>query len=847
MRIALRRTPYLALVLFPLILLLPAGCADERLPPGKTVKLVAWGFTFGEETKGLEAQVKAFEKQHPNVTVSILSMGAGTMNPQKLMTSIVGNVPPDIIKQDRFTIGDWASREAFLPLDDYIRRDRNAEFGIRKEDYYKPCWEEATYQGKVFAIPADTDDRALYYNRELFREAGLDPDKPPRTWEELKEYAKKLTRYAADGSYERIGFIPNYGNSWLYMFSWQNGGEFLSPDGRTCTMNNPHSVKALEFMVEMYDMLGGVTRIDAFASGFETNDLDPFLTGKVGMKVDGDWTLNNIARFGPDLDFGVAPAPVPQERLDATTIVPNGTTGDTGNTRTTGGNPKSKIQNPKSRFFGEPPFITWSGGFSYAIPLGSKNKELAWEFTKWMCSPESALIYSEAQKAYNRSKGRPFVPRFAANIKVNEAVFSRYPAPDEKFRKAQKVFIDLLPQAKFRPVTFVGQRMWDEHARAFEQATHHKDTGTSAKEAMDEGTRAVQVELDKTFRRGDYPLLDARIIMALAAVVGLALLAGIAYGIWRIRRLGEITRREAWAGYLFASPWIIGFVGLTAGPILVSIFLGFCDYDVLHPPRYVGLRNYVELFGVDRYYLTKTLGNALYLAVYGIPLGIFTGLSIALLLNAKVGGMSGYRTIFYLPAIVPVVASTVLWAWVLNGDANRGLVNALWKATISPMTGWDPPGWYGAADWARPGLILQGLWGAGGGMILWLAGLQGIPQHLYEAAEIDGAGIWSKFRNVTIPMLTPYIFFNLVMGTIQTLQEFDRVYILGRQAAGGSTVGPVDSLLVPVMFLFNNGFRYFKMGYASAFAWILFLVILALALLQLKLSPRWVHYEADRK
>ena len=868
----MRRNPFVSFLLFPLFVLLLAGCADERLPAGKTVKLVAWGFTFGEETKGLEAQVKAFEKQHPHVTVSILSMGAGTMNPQKLMTAIVGNVPPDIIRQDRFTIGDWASREAFVPLDDYIRRDRDARFGIRQEDYYKPCWDEATYQGRVFAIPADTDDRALYYNRELFREAGLDPDKPPRTWDELKEFAKKLTRYAPDGSYERIGFIPNYGNSWLYLYSWQNGGEFLSPDGRTCTMNNPYSVEALQFMVEMYDMLGGVTKVDAFASGFETNDLDPFLTGKVGMKVDGDWILNNIARFGPDLDFGVAPAPVPRERLEALAVDGRRMTDD-GKRKTENGNqqtesevragtksvirqpssvnvdtdPKSKIQNPKSRFLGEPPFITWSGGFSYAIPVGAKNKELAWEFTKWMCSPEAALIHAEAQKEYNRSKGRPFVPRFAANIKVNEAVFSQYPAPDEKFRKAQKVFIDLLPQAKFRPVTFVGQRLWDEHARAFEQATHHKETGKSPKEVMDEGTRVVQVELDKTFRRGDYPLLDARIPLALAGLVGLMLLGGIAYGIARIRRLGEITRREAWAGYLFASPWIIGFIGLTAGPILVSVFLSFCDYDVLHPPRYVGVRNYVELFGVDRYYLSKTLGNAMYLAVYGIPLGIFTGLSVALLLNAKVTGMSGYRTVFYLPAIVPVVASTVLWAWVLNGDANRGLVNAIWKATILPMTGWDPPGWFGAADWARPGLILQGLWGAGGGMILWLAGLQGIPQQLYEAAEIDGAGIWSKFRNVTIPMLTPYIFFNLVMGTIQTLQEFDRVYILGRQAAGGSTVGPVDSLLVPVMFLFNNGFRYFKMGYASAFAWILFLVILALALLQLKLSPRWVHYEAERK
>jgi multiple sugar transport system permease protein len=250
---------------------------------------------------------------------------------------------------------------------------------------------------------------------------------------------------------------------------------------------------------------------------------------------------------------------------------------------------------------------------------------------------------------------------------------------------------------------------------------------------------------------------------------------------------------------------------------------------------------------VDRYYLVTSLYNVAYLAVIGIPLGICTGLSIAMLLNAKVGGMSVYRTFYYLPSIVPVVASAVLWAWVLNGDPNRGLLNAAWKATIQEWFGMGPPGWFAAAEWAKPGLILQGLWGAGGGMIIWLAGLQGIPQHLYEAADLDGAGWWCKLRNVTLPMLSPYIFFNLVMGAIQTLQEFDRIYILGGQGAGGLSVGPVDSMLVPVIFLFNNAFRYFKMGYASALAWVLFVIILGLTLAQIKLAPRWVHYEAERK
>ncbi len=826
------RTPC---ALLPVLLtVLISGCADERLPPGK-VKLVVWGLQYGEETKGLQARVDEFQRRHPNVLVSVLSMGAGGMNPQKLMTAIVGGVPPDVIRQDRFTIGDWASRDTFRPLDDLIHRDRDRRYGIKPEDFYTACWQEATYKGKVFAIPADTDDRALYYNRSVFREAGLDPDKPPRTWEELKEIAKRLTVPTTDGSsYRRIGFIPNYGNSWLYLYSWQNGGEFMTPDGRRCTMNNPYSVAALDYMVSIYDALGGVTRVDAFASGFQSQDLDPFLTGKVAMKIDGNWVLNTIARYGPDLDFGVVPAPVPAERLAVT----ERRAGERASGRA------GDAESGASRFEWQPPYITWSGGFSYAIPMGSAHPQEAWEFIKWMESPEAALIDARAQEEYNRSKGRLYVPNISANRKANDAVFREFAPAAEKYRKPLETFLDLMQNARFRPVTFVGQRLWDEHARAFDKATHHSAT---AQAAMDDGTRIVQVELDKEFHRANYPLLDPRIPIAISAVLGAMLLGFAGVRLWRVMRMGSITRREALAGYLFAGPWIVGFITLTAGPILASIFLSFCDYDVLHPPYYVGVHNYVELFGSDSYYLKTSLYNVAYLAVFGIPLGICTGLSIALLLNSKVGGMSLYRTFFYVPSIVPVVASAVLWAWVLNGDPNRGLLDAFWKAAIIPWAHVDPPGWFGAADWAKPGLILQGLWGAGGGMILWLAGLQGIPQHLYEAAEIDGAGVLSRFRNVTLPMLSPYVFFNLIMGTIAAIQEFDRIYILGGQGTGGSTVGPVDSLLVPVMYLFNNAFKYFKMGYASALAWVLFLIILALTLAQLKLAPRWVHYEAERR
>lgn len=799
-----RQSLYIVLILCLVPAALLSGC--RRRTPEK-IKLVVWGLQSSEDSKGLDAAVAEFERRHPNIDVKMLSMGAGGMNPQKLMTAIVGKVPPDVIHQDRFTIGDWASRDTFRPLDDLIARDRDKPDGIRKEDFYHACWAEATYKGKVYAIPYNTDDRALYYNRKLFREAGLDPDKPPRTWDELLLYAKKLTVYRSDGGFKRIGFIPNFGNSWLYLYSWQNGGEFMSPDGRTCTMNNPYSVEALQYMVSVYDALKGVEAINSFSSGFKANELDPFLTDLVAMKIDGNWFLDGIARFAPDLDFGVAPAPVPRERFEG-----------------------------KGRFKGQPRFITWSGGFSLAIPRGAKHVEESWEFIKWMSSVECWRISCAAQKKYNLSRGRPYVPLMSANSRVNEAIFREFAPKSPRFRKPFRLFLDLMKVSKYRPVTFVGQRLWDEHVRAFDYATRHKQT---PQQAMDEGTRVVQKELDKVFNRSRYRPLNWMWPLSIVAVAALSLVLFAAKKYRAYGPIGKLGQGETIAGYLFAAPWLIGFIIFTIGPIIASIIFSFCDYDVLHHARWVGLLNYRELLTDDwTKYTSKALFNAAFLAVFGLPLGLITGLLIALLLNTKVGGMTWYRTIYYLPSIVPVVANAILWVWILNPE--YGLVNAAWRATLTQWFHLPAPGWLTSEAWSKPGLILMGLWGAGGGMILWLAGLQGVPQHLYEAADIDGANWWSRFWHVTVPMITPYLFFNMIMGTIGVLQTFDNVYIM----TGG---GPADTTLVPVLYLFNNAFTYFKMGYASALAWILFVIILALTIAQLKLAPRWVHYEADKE
>jgi ABC-type sugar transport system permease subunit/ABC-type glycerol-3-phosphate transport system substrate-binding protein len=788
--------------------------------PTDQVQLVVWGLPSGEETKGLDAQIQEFERRYPHIRVRNLAMGAGSINAQKLMTSIAGSAPPDLVRQDRFTIGDWASRSTFLPLDDMLADpDRNGPedpWRIEPAEYYDACWAEAVYEGQLYAIPDSTDDRLLFWNKGLFREAGLDPERPPQTWEELEEYTAKLTRRRSDGSFDRIGFIPvmpTTGNSFFYLYSWQAGGEFMSEDGRTCTLRNPESVEALEWVAAFYDKIAGAEQVMAFASTFQPREQDPFITGKLAMKVDVNNNIRVLARFGRDLDFGVAPAPVPAARLRG-----------------------------EGRYAGKPPFITWSGGFSYAIPVGSRHVDDAWLFIKWMNSLEGRRVFDRAQEEWSLSQNppRPYMPEMHANRVINEVLFEEFApkgddAVSERVRQGMQVALDMMDHARFRPVTFVGTRLWDEHVRAFDNAIRRRMT---PEEALEAGQKIVQEELDIVFNRDQAPLLNIPLAIALSlgAVLGLVGVFGVHCR--RSGRLHPLLRSEARAGYLFAMPWIFGFVTLLLGPMVASIVFSFCEYDVLHPPRWVGLQNYSRMFADPL--LSKSFLNIFFLAGIGIPLSIMLSLGLAMLLNSKVKGMPLYRTCFYLPSLTPVVAMAVLWLFILNPDA--GVISQVWRATVGDWFGWPAPTWLASEQWSKPAFILMSLWAAGSGIILWLAGLQGVPQHLYEAADLDGANFLHRFRHVTLPMLTPYILFNVIMGTIAWLQRFTDIYVMTNGAGG-----PVDSTMVPVLYLFNNAFQYFKMGYASAWAWMIFAVVLLLTGLNLLASKRWVHYDGERK
>jgi multiple sugar transport system permease protein len=292
-------------------------------------------------------------------------------------------------------------------------------------------------------------------------------------------------------------------------------------------------------------------------------------------------------------------------------------------------------------------------------------------------------------------------------------------------------------------------------------------------------------------------------------------------------------RRLLWSeyrdAYLFLTPWLLGFVIFQAGPMVASLYFSMTRYEMVTPPEWVGLAQFQKLFTDDRFYLA--LYNSAFYVFVGVPTHLLLALFAAMLLNVQVKGTSFYRTLYYLPSIIPIVANSLLWAWMFSAD--YGLINNFLGIFGIPHIQWlqDPA-------WAKPALIVMSWWTIGGQMVILLAGLQGIPDHLYEAAAIDGAGWWHRFWAVTLPLLTPSLFFNLIVALIGAFQVFTQAYVMTRG-------GPQFSTLFYVLFLYQNAFEDFKMGYASALAWVLFLIVLAITLIQFKVASRWVFYEGE--
>ncbi|MEV4892425.1 sugar ABC transporter permease [Nonomuraea sp. NPDC055795] len=291
--------------------------------------------------------------------------------------------------------------------------------------------------------------------------------------------------------------------------------------------------------------------------------------------------------------------------------------------------------------------------------------------------------------------------------------------------------------------------------------------------------------------------------------------------------MATLARREARRFHLFVSPWLLGFVLFTAGPILAAIVISFMEWNLLKAPQWVGLANYERMFGDPEFW--ESIENTVQYGVGYVALGVTFTFVMALLLNQPLRFQGLFRTVMYMPSVVSGLATALLWLNILHPD--YGLINKV-LATV----GISGPGWLASQEWAIPALVLMAVWGAGNTIVIYLAGLQGIPKSLYEAAEIDGAGWWRRFWNVTVPMMSPVIFFNVVTGFIGALQGY--VLILAMTEGG-----PGNATMVLGLYIYRHAFVYFDMGYAAALSWAMFAIIIAVTAIQFALARRWVHYE----
>ena len=296
-----------------------------------------------------------------------------------------------------------------------------------------------------------------------------------------------------------------------------------------------------------------------------------------------------------------------------------------------------------------------------------------------------------------------------------------------------------------------------------------------------------------------------------------------------------MRRKESIYGYIFVMPWIIGFLAFTAGPLVFSFMASFTNYNITSQMDFVGVDNYQGLFTEDSLFWTS-LWNTLYFVAFSVPLTTIGAILLSALLNQDIPGIRFFRTLYYLPAVLSGVGVYLLWMQLL--DPGTGMVNL-----ILSWFNIDGPNWLFDPDWTKPSLILMKLWSVGGSMLLYLASMQGVSKSLYEAAEIDGANTWKQFRHITIPMITPVIFFDVVTSLIGGFQIFQEAYVMSSNGEGG----PANSLLFYNLYMWRQAFENFNMGYAMAMSWILFVIVFVLTLINLKLAPRWVHYEGEEK
>jgi len=455
---------YVSFLVVLIIVMVAGGVGTAQR---ETIRI--WGLG---STRANQILVEEFNATHPDLEL-IMDTQAGGIAGQtiesmsKLLMAVAAGTPPGVTSVDRFVVGSVAARDILLPLDEFMERD-----DVDVSEWYPAVIQETMYKGKIYALPIDTDSRALLYNKDMFSESGIDPNAPPRTWDELYQVSPKLTRYNSQGDYEKVGIAPLDHQGWFYLWGWQNGGEFLSEDGRTAKLDDPCLIEALDYVVDLYDRVGGYDSVHGF---FSRLGRDPFINQAVAMRIGiNTCCLTNLATLiggVEDFEWGVSPAPVPSERYMG-----------------------------KGRFAGKARFITWSGGWSWAIPKGVKNPNASWEVVKFLATTPGHLAQAKAEVAQAAAEGRPYKPPLTGHIASDQIIYEDYIKNlPGKLAEGYRVFIDLLPNTRYRPITPLASELWKAQAEAPVEAATHKAPPRSV---LSQWNRWLQEKINNYYERG---------------------------------------------------------------------------------------------------------------------------------------------------------------------------------------------------------------------------------------------------------------------------------------------------------------------------------------------------------
>jgi multiple sugar transport system permease protein len=753
----------------------------EHDPRDHRTQLVVLHWGDASETAIVEQMVKEYESAHPNI--KILRIQAKDYD-SKIKTMLAAGTPPDVFYMDYSQLPEYAHMGLLANLDPHIAELAGGQNWL--DGFYPVLLDAFRYDGKLagkgplYGIPKDFTPILMYVNCDLFKKAGIPIPYGGWTWEEFEADCKKISSLPPDAAGRNYGAALNTWPLVLENILQTFGGDiFDKGDFREMTIDSPESVKALE----MIQRMRFVDKTVYPAAGTAASDANTqlFFTGKVAaLGPVGRWATPHFRGTGPgdpgitSFDWDVVPLPHGKNTVSDIAVV--------------AWVMSSTTKHP-AEAFDLLHFLTGPGGQSSMAKLG-----LAVPSIKEVAKSDAFMV------------GKP---------------------------AHTQLFLDMVKYGKISPIPpqrEYTQDVTDVLGAAIElNEIPASEAATKLKERWHE-------EMSSPLKSREYPLMKWGVV---SVVTGVVVIAVVGVGLWLSSRqkMGLLDRKMERTGWLFVSPWVIGFVFLTLGPMVVSLLLSLTKWSGMTPmgqAEYVGFDNFAHLANFDQD-IGASLRVTVYYALLMVPLTQIAALAIAMLMTTKVRGMTAFRTMYYIPTLVGGVTMGTIWMWLFDKD--YGLVNHA-LTPIARIFGTTPPDWLhqDAARWAVPVFVMMALWTVGGGMLTYLAALKNVPGSLYEAARIDGAGFTRQFFAVTLPMISPLVLFNVIMAIIASFQVFTQAFVM-------TNGGPKNLTLFYVLYLYRQAFQFENMGYASALAWLLFVMVLVLTGLLIRSSRSWVYYE----